>query len=290
MRRSQKGSVLLLSLSILTIIAAISLLVLTRSTNAVIFTSSIIDKEKANILSSAILTWAQASLLENPVPSVFPGRIVDGVQLSGSLVDAQSLFNINLMHLSSSYDASNLLERLILQTSSESGSPDDVVRFIRSWITEVRMGSSQYDNQYREKRYRAAHTEIVDQHSLRLVHGVTKTLFEALSPFIVALPVEAKLNINSLNKRVLMALVPGLTSSEADELILLREQRPFENIAEFSLNPLVKRHDFKDSALLTVQSEFFIVNAVVKNAKSSIHRQWLLKRINESTVEVVWVS
>ncbi len=76
------------------------------------------------------------------------------------------------------------------------------------WLSFVGMGTNTFDPIYQQKSppYRAAHRLMISASELRLVDGFNSDLYQALSPYIIALPqVGTTIDVNAASEAVLIA-------------------------------------------------------------------------------------
>ena len=104
---------------------------------------------------------------------------------------------------------------------------------------------------------------------LRLVKNMTPELYVALEPYLMALPGNTNLNVNTAPARLFRAIndVEDLTPLEAvdvEDIVTDRELQPFDTINGFFENPVVTglmTNPDRLDANLGVASDFFILHA-----------------------------
>lgn len=131
--------------------------------------------------------------------------------------DAQQKFNINnLIDPAGQVDAEQLsvLQRLL----GSLGIAPEIALAIVDWIDadQVPSGYNTEDQGYLagDSGYRIADRPLQDIAELRAVTGVSADLFNALQPFIAALPVATAININTASARLLSAAMPGVDGNQ----------------------------------------------------------------------------
>lgn len=85
--------------------------------------------------------------------------------------------------------------------------------------------------------YRAANFWFTSVSELRSVRGVTPEIYEAVAPFLAALPVgtqKTKINVNTAAVPVLMSLGEDITAANAEQWVDLSATEPFENATDFT--------------------------------------------------------
>ncbi len=186
--------------------------------------------------------------------------------VSGEIEDLQARMNVNGMAEERVRNGLNttrfrcLLERLELDL--------DLADAIADWIDGdqiPRMPGGVEEDEYmaRPLPYRTADQAMVDISELRLVKGVNKEVFAKLSPFVSALPLDAKLNVNTVPKEILVCAAPGLSETAADSLIESRRDQPFKSITELLEDENLKGLDVNGEGL-GVASAHFNVRVLVE--------------------------
>ena len=294
-----KGSILIMALFIVVLIASISTVIMSRLSHTLSRTKQLWTLEQSALMVGGIIDWAMTSLVLNaahPVenapldkmPMIYPATDAQ-VKLEGSVEDAEGRLNVNNL---SEYIYIDQLVRLLAIVAPDARNAEVLAHEIAAWVTEYSMGSSEWDEKYRQVLYYPPHHAITDIHTLRYVLGMTPEIFNALAPYIVALPmVRTPINVNTASAPVLRMLVRGLTQREAEQLILDRNEKPFLTPGDFVQHPLVKNHAFADAPFITVVSDYFLVNTRVTAQHSVLETQALLVRDNQgenSQVKVLW--
>jgi general secretion pathway protein K len=62
--------------------------------------------------------------------------------------------------------------------------------------------------------------------------GVDPESIRALEPYVVLLPAQTFVNVNTASREVLVAVIPGLDLATAERIIQARQRKPFENQAD----------------------------------------------------------
>jgi len=133
---------------------------------------------------------------------------------------------------------------------------------IADWIdadANVRqLGAEDFEYLALETPYRTSGQMIVDISELRLLLDLDRDTYEALSPYVAALPyADSELNINTAPAMVLQSISSRLGIEIADVLVTTRdEQQGFESVTEFLQSPDVAGMGISDRGL-GVQSAFF---------------------------------
>jgi general secretion pathway protein K len=126
---------------------------------------------------------------------------------------------------------------------------------------------------------------------LLTVPGFTLEMVERLRPFVVVLPDPAPVNVNTAPAEVLAALVPNMSVTEANSLVVRRQRAPWRDINYFSA-------EIGDSRPLTpgaqdVKSSWFIVSSRIRLDRAALDAEALIHRfptlIAGGGTQVVWI-
>ncbi|WP_336368262.1 type II secretion system minor pseudopilin GspK [Marinobacter sp. C2H3] len=132
------------------------------------------------------------------------------------------------------------------------------------WIDSDEQTTSAYgaeDGQYlmEDPGYRAANQPFASVSELRLIQGMTEEIYQALRPYVAALPVSGiGINVNTAPAPVLQALHDQLNESAISEVLAQREQEAFGTVQDFLALPQFAGLGLKTTGL-TVQTRFFEV-------------------------------
>jgi len=164
------------------------------------------------------------------------------------------------------------LDRL-LQNLQITGVKADV--FI-DWVDANNQTISAYgaeDGQYllAQPGYRAANQPFASVTELRLLEGMTEEAYQALRPFVAALPVSGLgINVNTASAEVLRTLHPDLSAAQVNAVIDMRKEQRFENIKDFLALPQFSGLGLRPEGL-TLQTRFFEVVARITYDKRVVH-------------------
>ena len=133
-----------------------------------------------------------------------------------------------------------------------------------------------------------------DASELRLVKGMTPALFEAIKPYVIALPLSnATINIQTAPLPVLMMLSPSMTMEVAKLIMEQRITKPFLSVPQFSDWEVVKNQGISPTKI-TVSSDYFLVETNVSVENQHLLLYTLLKRLkknnNKALVVPLWQS
>lgn len=136
-------------------------------------------------------------------------------------------------------------------------------------------GAEDGDYLFLKPPYRTANQLIMDVSELRLL-GMTEKEYQALLPYVAALPLNAPINVNTVSARVLGALAPGLSSAVLGA-ITAQQRNGIKSVGDFLKIDGVPA-TLQDDGALSVLSEYFAVYSEVAfderhtELKSVLHR------------------
>lgn len=213
----------------------------------------------------------------------------NNIKISMSLIDLQGRFNLNnIKQTSQLKPLTLLLQNLLPKIKAQQAFLISI--FTQEWVTKQNTHivniSSQNFYQKQNPAYSPSHKPFISITEWRLVKDVTQTIFNALSPYISALPELTPLNLNSASKALLRTLGPGLSNHQASEIIKIRGKKGFKSLDEALKNPIIK--SFKLSPKdLTLTSNYFLIKTHVSNKESQLILFTIVKRIiNKKGVRV----
>ncbi len=189
----------------------------------------------------------------------------------------------------------------------EMGSPENFTEVLKDWIDDDQdngnkeKGGDESGNgaessyyQTQEPAYYSADTELISVSELRLLKEMKEDIYKKLAKHTTTLPIidkankpiDTHINVNTAEKPVLVAI--GFTPEEADEIIELVKETPFENIEDFKKSSIVsgalKTENDSDSGVdpdqLDVKSNFFYLEGRVEINNTRIFINSILERKN----------
>ncbi len=289
--RKQQGVVIVVALFIVALVATMSYVMMSRLERDTRRTTLILRDTQAALYAQGSIAWAIDKLrsdwkekkdnqLVDATPIKSPEDEVNGYLIQSTIYDMQGRFNLNNISDEAGRD---MFKRLLAVLSPKLSTEqiDNVVKATLDWITP---GSGQKNDSryYTElpQPYRAAHRPMLSPSEWRLVKGVDAGLYNAVSPYLVALPGQAPINVQSASPYVLMLLGDNLDLSTAKGVELLRSTVPFVSREAFLNLDVIKNHPVK-SDKITVISQFFLVETTVKIDQQRVVIYTLLKRVEQ---------
>jgi general secretion pathway protein K len=289
----QQGAALITALFIMAIIAAASVAMMIQTEVSIRQTNTIIDYHRAYFYSELVQDWARDNLLADlqskstPIdvfPKIYQKTEIPGGYFTGQILDMQGKFNINNLNASLKARFTNLLTAVVPNIQN----PAVLTQNIIDWLSPT--DDSAVDQAYQKAglTYKVEHRSMVNITQLRQVLGMTQPIYQALLPYVTALPTfGTTINPNTAAAPVLLMLADGLSLSTAQDIA---QAAPFNTDGDFYNNPVVKNHGIGGGA--STQSQYFLSNALVKLGDQTLLLNSLLYRTtinnNQPAVLVYW--
>ena len=189
--------------------------------------------------------------------------------LSGQITDAQARYN--LRNLASADPQLRALHRRLLQRLCEVvGLAPSVANAIADGFDKSRPGTT-------ERTPVQATTPLLPQRLSQLSwFGLDDAVIRQLTPFVVILPEETKVNLNTAPPEVLMALVDGLDRASAERLLRERLNGGFESLTQ--AQALLPERLVLDGRWLDKQSAYFEILGALRYDDFVVREQVLVQR------------
>ncbi|KEQ18479.1 hypothetical protein GZ78_13410 [Endozoicomonas numazuensis] len=227
---------------------------------------------------------------------------VDGGTISGEIMDAQACLNLNALHLADKEGEApaevKVFQSLMEALEVEPYQADVIAQSARDWVDgddTQGSGTGAEDSYYQSLPvpYLASNTSMRSASELRAVKGVSAGLMRKVEPYVCALPAtEMKININTLSPdhaAVLSALYLGeLPVEQAKEILEQRPEEGWKNVDEFIQQPSLSNFSAEGtSELMSVDSQYFVMDATASFADSEVRIKSLLRREEENKFSVI---
>ena len=301
------GGALLTALFIMTLVAIVATAMSLRIQTDIHRTRILIAHDKMYLASQAVSFWSSnelrdpknqfTQLLDDGSIAQLPKdiqNIIPQITLEGGLYDLQSRFNIN-----SASDTKYIMNfiNLLIQTipNIDRVQAANITLALKDWLSpyDPSRGVDVYTSYYQGQNppYYPSHQLMQSTSEFRLLKGVTGSIYQALEPYITALPETTPININTASKPVIMSLVNGMTDSKYSELIQLRGQMGFTD--QKNLNDAAQKINIPLQQI-TTESQYFLCVAKVNMDDSTLIVHTVLKRTKDKdkkiTVRILSVS
>ena len=286
-----RGSALITALFIMTIVAIAATAMSKRLQLDIYRTQMVLNSDRLYLATGAVLGWAKSELNANPLQWIaqdklgtvayYPARlenIYPNAIIKGQLIDMQARFNLNNLNDKASL---SFFETLIMHVAKQTDAIQrrSIIDATSAWIHPYNPAREQdaYLDDYLKKTppYYPAYQPMADVSELRWVHGVNNKVYQALLPYVIALPEPTPINLNTAPLTVLMGLGHGLDASQAHELLAARGKKGLTDIA--TISPLLKKLDIPNQQI-TLESQYFLSQAIASIDHRNLTVYTLLKR------------
>ena len=300
MIRRQHGVALITALLITAIATIAAVAMASRQQIDIRRTGNIIDIDRADMFALGAEEWARQVLrrdrkdnqtdnTEEDWATVLPPLSVEGGVVAGKIDDMQGLFNVNNLV---NNGAPSTVDRQIFERLLQNLDINvDIIDAVIDWIdTDDRQtfpnGAEDTEYLQLDVPYRTHNGPLASPSELALVKGLSYEDYTKIAPYICTLPERTTVNINTAPAQVLMAVVEGLSESEADQIIEDRTQEPFTDVNSFMAHNLVKDKTVNQNSI-GVASSYFMINAAAEFDQGRISMYSLVYRNPNADVEVI---
>lgn len=227
---------------------------------------------------------------------------VDGGTITGEISDAQACLNLNALQVADKEGQTptevKVFQSLLETLEIESYQADVIAQSARDWVDgddTQGSGTGAEDSYYQSLPvpYLASNTSMRSASELRAVKGVNAGIMRRVEPYICALPAtEMKININTLSPdhaAVLSALYLGeLPVEQAKEVLEQRPEDGWKTVDEFVQQPSLSNFSAEGTnELMSVDSQYFVMDATASFADSEVRIKSLLRREDENKFSVI---
>ena len=321
MRRSNQSGAALITAILITAIATIAAVSMaSRQHLDIRRTTNVIESSQAYLIALGGEEFGKQALIEdgqdNQVDHLGEGWAepqgsfpVAGGSVIGQVEDQQGRFNLNNLVIDpppnpqggqsanqqtgqqavqqvSQLDMDRL-QRLLQQLGLE-----EELRFaILDWIdgdadVSIPGGAEDFEYLGRELPYRTPNAKMASVSELLLIKGIDRDIYGALEPYITVLPEYTEINVNTASAEVLMAVVDGLNSADAEQLIDGRGTDGYASVGDFVGHAAVAGR-LSGNEGLGVETNYFIINAESEFGRGRTSLYSLVVRDKNANVEVV---
>jgi general secretion pathway protein K len=308
MPHKSQGSALLSALFIMTLVAIAATAMSTRLQLDIYRARLVIQSDKLQLASQTVSFWSMDVLAKTDAklgllnrentegmvlayPESMKGIYPD-INIQGALYDLQARFNLNNLQ------NTNLIPMFLLLLKDNLKNVElkdlrEMVKATAKWINtyDPAWGVDNLTQYYARQSpgYLPAFQYMQSPTEFRLVAGVTAKIYEEIQPYITALPTSTSINLNTASPKILKILGNGLTDSQLQEILQLRDSKgQFE-----SKDMLLLSSQFGIPAYqMGVESEYFLSVATVSSADLTLKHYVVLqrKKNNSGQYEVFVVS
>jgi general secretion pathway protein K len=290
MRARQRGVAILTAMLVVTIGTIIAVNLLWQATLDLRRTEAALAADQGLLYVQGAEAWAADILRQDQVDSPdsdhlgepwateLPPLPVDGGVITGRLEDLQARFNLNnLVDEEGGEDERSRLQLERLLTSLELDPA--LAGLIIDWLdpdVETHFPSGGEDAVYADTdpQYRTPNSMITTPSELLAIRGFDAESYAKLAPYVTALPIGTKLNVNTASEALLASLSDNLDSSTAASLIEERGQAEFVDI-DATFEGLVEPETLQRIDGVT---EHFLLTATVTLGTNQLTMRSVLQR------------
>jgi general secretion pathway protein K len=196
--------------------------------------------------------------------------------LSGNITDACSRYNLRNLAKTRGHpeeDQIAILGRLLRNVQLDSGLARRIAAYVAAGMP---VGAEPPDKDTPATPVTGAPVKILQVDDLLAVQGVTPLMVERLRPFVTVLPETTLVNVNTAPAEVLAAVVPDMSMSGANTLIVRRKQAPWRDLSYFARDATAGQKDTLSG--VAVHSDWFLVDTRIRLDRAALDAQALIKR------------
>lgn len=229
--KSQSGIAILMSLLVTTVVTSLSIAWYMQNRMNIRRTQQLVVSDQSYLYSQAVVDWAIGELIidvnvsssnKKNWPKIFSPTSIShnkGI-ISGSIEDYQARLNINNL---AEKESRNAFIKLTQMTNNLS--PLDASKLadsILAWITPIKLQTSamlNINSQYalHNPPYTSANNPIKFLSELRMVAGMTSSIYTHLAPYLCALPTNTPINFSYASPMILRAFNVQKTISDSEK-------------------------------------------------------------------------
>ena len=289
-RERQRGVAVLTAMLVVAIGTIIAVNLMWEATLDLRRTESALAADQGLMYMQGAEAWAADILRQDQVDSPnsdnlseqwateLPPLPVDGGTIVGKLEDLQGRFNLNnLIKPDGTQNdlARRQFERLLGLLNLDPGLAGAVV----DWLdpdTELRFPTGGEDVTYAgaDPPYRTANSMITSPSELMAITGFDRDTYAQLAPYVTALPIGTKLNVNTASAVVIASLSDDIDLPTAESLVEQRNNADFPDI-DATFEGLVEPQVLKT---LDGVSEHFLLTATVTLGTNQLTMRSVLQR------------
>jgi len=226
--RRQRGVALLVALLVVALAVILIAALLDRGELAFARTRNALRSEQADAYAQGLELYAAQVLFkaqteqqapdtnQSPWALPLPPQPVPGGLINATMRDLNGCFNLNNLSMQGS-DGSNwaaMFQRLLTNLGISNPS---LVGAVQSWLAVPAQSGEVSTNYYLAQAipYRPRGGVFSHVSELRLVAGITSDVYAKLAPYVCALPVGTKINVNTASPPILQSVAQGITAAQA---------------------------------------------------------------------------
>lgn len=271
MSNPQSGTVLISTLIFMALAAILATTLTLKLHSAIQRNNTLHDTEQKYLAAQFVTHWASHQLKlrkGHEVPPTLNLNAVsftdnDQITVTGQLLDLQSRFNLNNLYLPQYLPQFTRLIHVVSPNISIAEA-QAITQQIFIWLHHENSQPANSDaNTPTERRW------FVSPSELRLFSQINPVFYQALAPFICALPEITPININTASLPLIQSLADNLTQSQAQSIISLRDKGQTFTSQEKLLLELPDLRQIKFDVPISFDSQYFLVAAITNHPTQS---------------------
>jgi general secretion pathway protein K len=308
--KQQRGAAVIIALLTVALVAGIAVAAVAQLGATLEGISDRFERSQAQQQALTAVDWARAVLVDDarrssvdhlgePWAARLPAIKMDEGEIHGEIEDMSGRFNLNNLLRDGKLDQTQkqCFLRLLSSLGISQQEADNLVAALVDWIDDddedIRGGSE--SERYRQRATQAGegiyavppNMAISSLSELSQVEGFNPEIVAKLRPYVAVLPRGTLVNVNTVPAEVLYAMVPALTTENARNLVVQREQNWFKDLADFSTRASRLTPGQVDTGALAVLSVYFLVRTSAHFGKSSSSLNALVERYHDKTT-ILW--
>jgi general secretion pathway protein K len=298
----QEGVALIMALVIVVMVSIVSISMITERQLQIHRTTNIYANSQAYQFAVAVERWGLGVLQLDYKKDKDSNQFMDGSQdiwntslfdfpvemakVNATIFDLQGRFNLNNLVVQGKVNIQWLeaYKRLLSALGLSVSLADALVDWMD--VNEQPMSVSGAEDIYymsQDSPYRTANQALSNLSELLLVKGYSADIYEILKSHVYVADELTAVNINTASSKVMEAMVPGLSPVQSESLTEQLKSVPFLTLDEFINHETIKEKAVV-TEMITVRSDYFVVNSSVNIDKINLNLQSVLYRDQKGSV------
>ncbi|TAL65623.1 MAG: general secretion pathway protein GspK [Legionella sp.] len=268
--KTNKGGALLTALFIMTLVAIVATAMSIRLQLDIYRTRLINSHDQLYLAAQLVTFWSMNELNdknktfnkanEQGLVAQLPAKmekLYKQVTIKGELYDLQGRINLNNLT-----DKRFIPTLIALQKNLQINNDNQnkaISLSVFDWLSTYNLGRGKdnYMSYYLGQKppYLPSHQLMQSTTEFRLIKDVSATQYQALQPYIIAVPDATAINLNTAPRVVLKSLGGGISDSRLEELLAARGTEGIKRIND--ITELLKKMNLS-SGQVTIQSQYFL--------------------------------